>query len=384
MPKIVMIRSAPLNPDPRLEREALTLSDAGNSVCLLGWDRSLNCLKNEITEKYIVHRFKFRAPFGKKIIFFLPIWWIYVLCWLLKNKWDIVHVTDFDSCTPGLLAAIIKRKPIVYEIYDYYPDKIKLPRFIRQILVMYDKFTMRYVNKIIILDECKYEQIDFDDKEKVVVIYNGPNDLCENILPQQREQGILKVFYGGTFFPGRDILSMIIACSQITGVHITIAGYGYPTTLVEEIKNLCDTTPNAEFLGKISNTDLLSISSESDVLFALYDPQIRNNKFASPTKLFDAMMCGKPFITNSNSSTANLVLQEKCGLIVPYGDVSALKNILLSLRDNPSMRKELGNNGRKAYLNKYSWKIMSKKLENTYLILNSQSQTKVKINIKHK
>ena len=38
-----------------------------------------------------------------------------------------------------------------------------------------------------------------------------------------------------------------------------------------------------------------------------------------------------------------------------------LKNAIIQLKD-PNLRNELGLNGRKAYENRYSWKIMEKRL----------------------
>ena len=78
------------------------------------------------------------------------------------------------------------------------------------------------------------------------------------------------------------------------------------------------------------------------------------------------MMCRKPIIVNDDTSMANIVREEKCGLIVPYGDVKTIKEAIIKLQNNPSLREELGENGRKAYDRKYSWTIMEKRLVLTY------------------
>jgi glycosyltransferase involved in cell wall biosynthesis len=36
------------------------------------------------------------------------------------------------------------------------------------------------------------------------------------------------------------------------------------------------------------------------------------------------------------------------------------------LRDQPKLRRELGNNGRVAFLQKYNWRLMEEKLLNVY------------------
>jgi glycosyltransferase involved in cell wall biosynthesis len=78
------------------------------------------------------------------------------------------------------------------------------------------------------------------------------------------------------------------------------------------------------------------------------------------------MMCGKPIIVNDHTSMSDIVREEKCGLIVSYGDVNSIKDAIVKLRNDLALREELGNNGRLAYEQKYSWKIMEKRLLAVY------------------
>jgi glycosyltransferase involved in cell wall biosynthesis len=49
-----------------------------------------------------------------------------------------------------------------------------------------------------------------------------------------------------------------------------------------------------------------------------------------------------------------------------------MKEGIVKLRDNPELRKKLGDNGREAFLQKYNWNAMEQKLYGVYgqLILN--------------
>jgi glycosyltransferase involved in cell wall biosynthesis len=75
------------------------------------------------------------------------------------------------------------------------------------------------------------------------------------------------------------------------------------------------------------------------------------------------MMCGIPIITNI---AHDIVEKNECGLIVEYNSVQQIKNALAKLTKNKELRKRFGDNGRKAYLEKYSWKIMEQKLYRIY------------------
>ena len=77
-------------------------------------------------------------------------------------------------------------------------------------------------------------------------------------------------------------------------------------------------------------------------------------------------MCAKPIIVSDNSSMAVIVRNEKCGIVIPYEDTEAIKKAIICLIDDVDYRERLGNNGRKAYENKYSWTIMEQRLRDAY------------------
>jgi glycosyltransferase involved in cell wall biosynthesis len=68
---------------------------------------------------------------------------------------------------------------------------------------------------------------------------------------------------------------------------------------------------------------------------------------------------------------AGIVRQNNCGIVVPYGDVRAIREAIVQLVTKPGLRQELGNNGRRAYEEKYSWTIMEKRLVSAYEKLRS-------------
>jgi glycosyltransferase involved in cell wall biosynthesis len=49
-----------------------------------------------------------------------------------------------------------------------------------------------------------------------------------------------------------------------------------------------------------------------------------------------------------------------CGIMVDYNDVKQIKAAVTIHKDHPLLCRKLGNNGRKAYLQKYNWGLMEK------------------------
>lgn len=53
--------------------------------------------------------------------------------------------------------------------------------------------------------------------------------------------------------------------------------------------------------------EVLSASSACDLLFAIYDPFIPNNRFASPNKIFEAMALGKPVLVSKGTTMTDYI-----------------------------------------------------------------------------
>lgn len=364
-PKVAMIRAHPVDPDVRIEKEAKALSKAGFEVTVLAWGRyGKNSLREENRSGYTIRRFQFRAPWGVRVVFFLPFWWAFELVWLLRNKWDVVHSADFDTLLPALIAAKIKNKPIIYDIFDFYADQVPLPGVFRKLVAGLDRYLMHFVDAVIVVDPSRLKQVGREHDTSTTIIYNSPSDDLKVGVPLKKgDDNLFKIFYAGVLSQDRDFKSLIDASADFDDVMIEIAGYGF---YEEEMEELSKKNARITYLGPITYDTVIEKTLQANLLFALYDPGVPNNRYASPNKLFEAMMCGKPILVSDGTAMAELVRKENCGLVVPYGDVFAIKHAILALKNDPALCKRLGENGRRAYETKYSWDIMEERLLEVY------------------
>jgi len=363
--KIVMLRSNPIDPDVRLEKEAKTLTDAGHDVTLLGWQRFGDAPVQEKRHHYTVRRLKFRAPVEKRVILYLPIWWVLAFFWLLKEDWDVVHAADLDTYVPAIIAAKLKGKQLVYDIFDFYADLVMLPPHVRHCVAAFDIYLMRFADAVIVVDPSRLRQIGKDGDSSINIIYNSPEDsLTSSMTDLRKEQwNSFKIFYAGILGEGRDFESVIHAAKEIGDVLVEFAGFGY---YAEYLRSISEQESHVTFVGTIPYNEVILRTLQSDLLFALYDPSVPNNRYASPNKLFEAMMCGKPILISDGTAMAEIVREEDCGFVVPYGDPDAIKHAILTLKENPSLCRRLGKNGREAYEKKYNWGIMEEQLLKVY------------------
>ena len=132
----------------------------------------------------------------------------------------------------------------------------------------------------------------------------------------------------------------------------------------KKLLNKIEGISNIIYKGFLDHEEVLDLEANSDAMVALYDLNLQTqNKYVMGNKLFEAMMFGVPLITNIAQEIVN---ETDCGIIVDYDNSEQVQEAIIKLRDDPELRKRLGTNGRKAFLEKYNWNLMEKKLYMVY------------------
>ena len=358
--KILMVISYP---DTRLRKEIDTLLKEGYEVKVIIWERGwpFTCDKKVDTKAL-----KLNAPIGRiNSLLYFPIWFLYLTFWLFKTEWDVIHAVNFDTYLFALIAAKIKNKPVIYDIYDFYGDM--MPSLLRNIIVRMDRYLLPFSDVLILADEARIEQIGGIIHQNIFTINNSPEE--DNFDKSGFNDNIntFKVFIGGKILKERCLDMIISAIGKIDGVNLSIRGHCDETEYKQRIIQLGQKFDNIDmYLEGVPYEEIVEGPLSADLTIALYDPDIPNNRYASPNKLFEAMASKIPIIVNENTSMAAIVKKEKCGIVIPYGNEEALIWAISRLKDDVKLKKRLGYNGRKAYENKYNWTIMENRLNSIY------------------
>jgi glycosyltransferase involved in cell wall biosynthesis len=185
---------------------------------------------------------------------------------------------------------------------------------------------------------------------------NSPEDHYESNKQKYRKEPTFKVVYGGHIMRDRSIENICSAIKDLINVKFYMHGLLIDKKLLDEVS----TQPNVKYKGYLTNTDEYYKSiMMADVMIAVYSPVNPSYSITMHNKTYEAMMCGIPIITNLST---NLVRDLGFGVIVDYGNVEQIRSAIVSLRDNRNLCERLGKNGRKAYLEKYNWKVAEKEI----------------------
>jgi glycosyltransferase involved in cell wall biosynthesis len=343
---------------------ASVLAKKNFKVTILEWDRSSNLPSNQTTNNVTVRRMKLKAPYGFKLFFMLPIWYFYVSFFVLSRNFDAVQPQNLDNLLAVAALRKTKKFKIVYDIADFYADcyvPVSLT-LLRATVAWLEKALIRTVDSAIIVDESRLDQIGLFGV-RFSVIYNSPPDLHLTSSKTSDCESCFRIFYAGILEKDRGLTSIVEAVQNLSGVHISIAGFG---RLEKEFAGFVKGKLGVKFLGQVPYDEVLRLTFSSDCIIALYDPAIPNNMYASPNKLFEAMAYGKPIIVSDCTAMADIVRREKCGFVVKYGDIKQLRDLILSIKDDPGLLASYGFNGRQAYERRYSWSLMEVRLLTAY------------------
>jgi len=374
--RVLFCRSNPVAPDPRVEKEARALVEAGYEVQVIAWDRSAKLPSPEAPHGFQIHRLPIRAEFGHGLgnLPALLRWQFGLAAWLLRHRtsYDIIHACDFDTILPALLGKLFFRKKVIYDIFDFYADHLRAtPLIIRSLIRGLDLFIIGLADATILVDESRRAQISGARPRRLVFIYNSPQEV-ELDVGQKDDSSSFRIVYVGLLQVERGLLELLDLVGRHPEWRLDIAGFGGDE---EKIYSRVKDLPNATWHGRIPYEEALRLSRCADAFIATYDPSIPNHRYSSPNKIFEAMMLAKPVVVAKNTNMDRIVEKCECGLVVEYGNLVALDQALTMLANDRALQTRLGENGRKAYKMYYSWKRMQERLRALYHELTSEGKS---------
>ncbi len=368
--RVVICRSNPVAPDPRVEKTASALSAEGYDVQILCWDRTGDLSSIERRNGIPYHHIPIKAQFGTGMGNFPSLlrWQGALLWWLIshRHEYDQIHACDFDTVLPALLVKMLFGKNVVYDIFDFYADHLRAtPRWIRRIIRVVDLRVMKLVDGLIVSDESRWEQMSVIPPMHSTVIYNTPQDVAHLLeINKHPDSSIkLRLVYVGLLQVERGLLDILSLLNDNPQWHLDLAGFGGDQA---QILTRASIMANVSWHGRIPYQQTLELTQSADVVLAIYDPLFTHHRYASPNKLFEAMMLSKPVIVAENTRIDRIVAKEQCGLVVKYGDLAALSKALSTLHEDASQRLAMGANGRRAYEHQYNWPQMHNRLLHLY------------------
>jgi len=123
-----------------------------------------------------------------------------------------------------------------------------------------------------------------------------------------------------------------------------------------------------EALGFIDRSGVQDVTARSMGGLVLFHPE-PNHINAQPNKIFEYMSAGIPVIASNFPLWKEIIEGNECGLCVEPLDPKEIAAAIDQLVNNPNLARSMGENGRRAILEKYNWPIEAEKLLKFYAAL---------------
>ena len=368
---IVLIRSNPVRPYPRLEKMAGCLIRRGYGVTVLAWDRNSDYApKEEVLElgeqKCIIIRVGIKGQFGggvKKNLKGLIQFQGFIYKWLKDHKsdYDVVHAYDLDTGFTAQLVSQRYHKVFVYDIADYYSNGHGYTGVTQNVSNLVENFVINRAFATIICTEERKSEISGARPQRLYVIHNTPNIEVQNGMLGQSKK--VTFAYIGIFSPRRFLLEFTDYISKRPDCELHIGGFG--ANMESFFETMAEKYDNIFYYGRVPYQKTLEIERNSDILPLIYDPSLLNHKYAAPNKFYEALALGKPMIMAKGTGMSLVVEEYDLGETINY-NVDSLEIAINKLIARKDEWPEIGKRGQALYKSTYSWKEMEHRIHRLY------------------
>lgn len=258
-----------------------------------------------------------------------------------KQRPDVIHASSIHFFGSLLGAAIARLKKIPLVTTCHLSGLDALPRRTRVLASIYERTCGRFIlhrsQRIIAVSETvRNHVIDLGvEPEKVEVIENGVD--VERFAPGLRDESTVQVAFVGRLISNKGPMEVLDAIGQLDSpkLRMVFAGAG---PLADEIAEHDLNDPRVQYLGH--REDVHELLAKSHIFLRPSTSEGRS------LAILEAMAAGCAVIASDIAANSELVDHGRTGILVPAGDVSALRDALAELVEDRSLRERLGNAAR--------------------------------------
>lgn len=372
--RVVLLRSNPVRPYPRLEKMANCLAKNGCEVTVLAWDRDEDYDPKEeelklkdATVKIIRIGIKGQFSGGiKKNLNGLLKFQRFIYKWLKdhREEYDVIHAYDLDTGYTSLKCAKRLKKSMIYDIPDYYVDSHGMNgKAIGKLVKRMENSIINQADATIICTEERKKQIAGTHPKKLYVIHNTPDTELDRSENDTDTHERLKLVYVGIFGRARFIDKIAETVAARDDCEFHIGGYG--AGMESYFEDMAQKHNNIFYYGRIPYDKTIELERNCNVMCAVYDPAVPNHFYAAPNKFYEALLLGKPLIMARDTGMASVVEEQGIGEVINY-NAESLNEAIDKLIKNKASWEEIAERENELYKTMYSWREMERRIRSLY------------------
>lgn len=362
-------------------------------VIFKGYRGKISCI--EKLDNFFVNRVwvftSRKKDFATRLLFYLS----FMVSGMIDSifnwrNYEIVYITSpplFVGAIGIVLKILFPKVKIVFEIRDLWPESaIQLGEIKNKKFVSLSKALERKIykisEKIIVISNYIKEQIIKEGfhPEMIKIIYNGTDTefvrrrevVSKELFDKYKRLGKFLVVYAGNLGIAQGLDILLKAAQQLKKKNILFLfiGSGPKELKLKQIVNT-ENLNNVKFIGEVPRERIHEYLYLADCgiiplrRLSLY-------KGALPSKIFDYMGCGLPILLGIEGEAIDILRNSKAGIAFEPENVDDLVEKILYLKDNPTLLRKMGSNGKKFVKENFNREKQAEKLEKELLELLEQ------------
>jgi glycosyltransferase involved in cell wall biosynthesis len=290
------------------------------------------------------------------------------------HRFDILH--DNQCLGYGMLLWKLLGVPVVSTLHHplsidratWFEQPSTLRQKVKRVLyypLLMQKIVSNHLDRIITVSHDSAREIHQAfgiPPEKIRVVYNGLDSREFAPIPGLAKKPNSLIFVGNSEDRKKGLLYLLQALAYLPeSVSLTVVDGGAPQRsfapmLVEKYK----VGRRVFFTGKIGPGDLVRLysSAEIAVVPSLYEG------FGFPAA--EAMSCELPVVSSTAGALPEVVGNDGAGILVPARDGPALAKAIRRLLEDPELRRQMGQAGRRRVVNLFTWENAARQMVEVY------------------
>jgi glycosyltransferase involved in cell wall biosynthesis len=378
VPRIAVLSSVHEALDPRIfHKQCRTLAAAGFEVHLLARHN-----RDEVRDGVTIHALPHPRSRWQR-----PVQWLRLLRRALRLRPAAVQIHDPELLPLLLLLKRLTGAAAIYDAHEYYAEEVArrtwipapLRRPAARLTHRVETFATRRIDAVVAVNEHMAAAFRRRGAARCVAIHNFPPAEYFGLDDVTPPPGPLPplVLYVGLLSSDRGLATVYDAArllrERVPDARVRVIGRVDWSALPAGVPRAAAawSAAGVELAGTILAEDIPTALARATVGWIPFR-DTANNRRTIPLKLLEYMAAGLPVVASSIGYIAEIVRASGGGVLVPPDDAGAHADALVALLEDRECARRLGEAGRAAVRDRYTWAPEGEKLAALYRELVSQ------------
>lgn len=299
--------------DQRVDRSCNALLEAGYDITLVG--RKLP--ESPQLDKRLYRTCRMRLLFRRSALFYAE-YNLRLFLKLMTTKSDAFYANDTDTLLACAWAARLKRKRLVFDAHELFPEVPELvqkPR-VRCVWQWVERTCLPRVDAAFTVCQSVAEEYHARYGIRMTVVRNVPEVYALDTEQYEQHEKPYIILYQGAVNVGRGVRELIDAMRWLDECRLVVAGNGDLLDKLQVYARQVEWSSRVEFLGRVSPKELHKLTVKADVGVCLLEDMGLNYRYALPNRIADFAHARVPIVATDFVEIRRVVDQYHIGACV--------------------------------------------------------------------